>query len=157
MFNAWQQEKATAALVGDAQAVADRLASAKKHVVDSHAATAWFWAIVLQSEGKDVHTIASWPHQAVTRFVAADHTRIAVLRKKRDYDLSDGLAVWLHTARAVAEPRILPPVREIWQMILNAGPNAEGMAGDLVAEAGLSALPVRQAPLGFAPDDATGG
>lgn len=157
MFNAWQQEKATAALVGEAQAVADRLASAKGHVVDSYAATAWFWSIVLQAEGQDLYAIASWPHASVTRLVTTTQTRIAALRKKRDYDLSDGLAVWLHTARAVTEPRILPPVRETWQMILNAGPNAEGMAGDLVAEAGLSARPVRQAPAGFAPDDATGG
>jgi hypothetical protein len=157
MFNAWQQEKATAALVGDAQAVADRLASAKGHVVDSYAATAWFWSIVLQTEGQDVYAIASWPPDSVTRFVTTTQARIAALRKKRDYDLSDGLTVWLHTARAVTEPRILPPVREIWQMILNAGPNAEGMAGDLVAEAGLSDQPVRRAPAGFAPDDATGG
>lgn len=157
MFNAWQQEKATAALVADAQAVADKLALAKPHVVDNYAAAAWFWAVALQAEGQELHAIADWPHDAVTRFVTKTQSRIAALRKKRDYDLSDGLAVWLHTARAVTEPRILPPVREIWQMILNAGPNAEGMAADLVAEAGLSALPVRQVPAGFVPDDATGG
>lgn len=157
MFNAWQQEKATAALVAEAQALADRLASAKRHVVDSHAATAWFWSGALQAEGQDVHTIASWPHDSIARFVTRTQTRIAALRKKRDYDLSDGLAVWLHTARAVTEPRILPPVREIWQMILDAGPNAEGMAGDLLAEAGLSDPPLCKAPAGFAPDDATGG
>lgn len=157
MFNTWQQEKAKAALVGDAQAVADRLALAKPHVVDSFAATVWFWTVSLQAEGQDVLAIASWPHAVVDRFAAKTQTRSASLRKTRHYDLSDGLAVWLHTARAVTEPRILPPVREIWQMILAAGPNAEDMARDLVAEAGLSAQPVRQAPAGFAPDDPTGG
>ena len=157
MFNAWKQEKATAALVAEAQAVADRLASAKRHVVDSHAATAWFWASALQVEGQDIHAIASWPHDAIARFVTKTQTRIAALRKKRDYDLADGLAVWLHTACAVTEPRILPPVREIWQMIADAGPNAEAMAGDLMAEAGLAGPPLCQAPAGFAPDDATGG
>lgn len=157
MFNAWKQEKATTTLVGDAQALADRLASAKPHFVDSLAATAWFWALALQAEGQDVHAIANWPQAAVTRFISKTQTSIASLRKKRDYDMSDGLAVWLHTARAVTEPRTLPPVREIWQMILTAGPNAEDMAGELVAEAGLSALPVRQAPAGFAPDDVIGG
>jgi len=157
MFNTWQQEKATAALIGDAQAVADRLASAKRHVVDSHAATAWFWAASLQAEGQDPYAIASWPPAAVTRFVAATQTRIAALRKTRDYELSDGLAVWLHTARAVTEPRISRPAHDIWQMILNAGPNADTMATDLMSEAGLPAVLVRQAPTGFAPDSVNGG
>ena len=156
MFNAWQQEKATEALVADAQAVADRLASAKRHVVDSYAATAWFWAASLQAEGQDPYAIASWPPAAVARFVTAAQTRIAALRKKRDYDLSDGLVVWLHTARAVKEPRISPPVKEIWQMILNAGPNAETMATEMMAEAGLPAALVRMAPAGIAPSSAIG-
>jgi hypothetical protein len=157
MFSTWQQEKATDALVADAQAVADRLASAKRHVVDSYAATAWFWAASLQAEGQDPYAIASWPPAAVARFVTATQTRIASLRKKREYDLSDGLAVWLHTARALKEPRIAPPVQEIWQMILNAGPNADTMATDLMAEAGLPAVLVRQAPAGIAPDVMNGG
>ena len=152
MFNAWQQEKATAALVGDAQAVADKLASAKRHVVDSYAATAWFWAASLQAEGQDPYAIASWPPAAIARFVTATQTRIAALRKARDYDLSDGLAVWLHTARAQTEPRIARPVHDIWQMILGAGPNADTMATDLMAEAGLPAVLVRQAPTGIAPE-----
>jgi hypothetical protein len=157
MFNAWQQEKATAALVGDAQAVADRLASAKRHVVDSYAATAWFWAASLQAEGQDLYAIAGWPSAAVARFVAATQTRITALRKKRDYDLSDGLAVWLHTARALQEPRIASPVHDIWQMILNAGPNADTMATELMAEAGLPAVLVRKAPTGTAPKPQNGG
>jgi DNA-binding transcriptional regulator PaaX len=152
MFSAWQQEKATEALVADAQAVADRLASAKPHVVDSTAATAWFWAASLQADGQDLYAIARWPAAAVARFVTATQTRIAALRKKRDYDLSDGLAVWLHTARALKEPRIAPPVQDIWHLILNAGPNADTMATDLMAEAGLTAVLVRQAPAGIAPD-----
>ena len=157
MFNAWKQEKATAALVGDAQAVADRLASAKRHVVDSCAATAWFWAASLQAEGQDPYAIASWSPAAVTRFVTATQTRIAALRKAREYDLSDGLSVWLHTARAVTEPRITRPVQDIWQMILGAGPNADTMATDLMADAGLPAVLVRQAPTGFAPDSVNRG
>lgn len=152
MFNAWQQEKATAALVGDAQSVADRLASAKKHVVDSYAATTWFWAASLQAEGQDPYDMASWPPATVSRFVTATQTRVAALRKKRDYDLSDGLAVWLHTARALTEPRIARPVHEIWQLILNAGPNADTIATDLMAEAGLPASLVRKAPAGIPPD-----
>lgn len=157
MFNAWQQEKATAALVGDAQAVADRLASAKEYVVDSYAATAWFWAASLQAEGQELYAIASWPPAAVARFVTSTQSRIAVLRKKRDYDLSDGLAVWLHTARALQEPRIARAVHDIWQMILHAGPNADTMATDLMAEAGLPAVLVRKAPTGIAPDSVNGG
>ena len=156
MFNAWQQEKATEALVGDAQAVADRLASSKQHVIDSYAATTWFWAASLQAEGKDPLAIASWPPGAVARFVTTIQTRIAALRKKGDYDLSDGLAVWLHTARAVKEPRIAGPVRDIWQMILNAGPNADTMTTELMAEAELPAMLVRQGPAGFDPDPANG-
>ena len=157
MFNAWQQEKATAALVGDAQAMADRLASAKRHVVDSYAATAWFWAATWQAEGQDPYAMASWPPAAVARFVTKAQTRIAALRKARDYDLSDGLAVWLHTARAQTEPRIARPVQDIWQMILTAGPNADGMATDLMAEAGLPAVLVRQSPVGSAAVPGAGG
>jgi hypothetical protein len=93
----------------------------------------------------------------VTRFVTTTQTRIAALRKTRDYDLSDGLAVWLHTARALKEPRIARPVQDIWQMILNAGPNADSMATDLMAEAGLPAVLVRQSPVGRAAAPGTGG
>lgn len=156
MFGAWQQEKATAALVADAQAVADKLASAKRHVVDSYAATAWFWAASLRAEGQDLYAIASWPPVAVVRFVTLAQTRIAALRKKRHYDLSDGLTVRLHTARAVKELRIAPPVQNIWQMILDAGPNADAMAIELMAEAGLPAGLVRRAPAGIVPTSEIG-
>jgi hypothetical protein len=151
MFKAWQQEKAIDALKDEAQAMAEKLASARPHVIDSHAATAWFWATSLRADGQDVQAIASWPPATVARFVTQVQARIAALRKARDYDLSDGLAVWLHTARAVTHPRILPAACEIWQMLLAAGPNAESMAQDLLAEAGLSATGLRQAPAGFAP------
>ena len=157
MFNAWQQEKATEALVDEARAVADRLAAAKRHVVDSYAANAWFWAASLQANGQDPYAIASWPPNAVARFVTTTQTRIDALRKKRDYDLSDGLAVWLHTARAVKEPRIAGPVQDIWQMMLNAGPNADTMATELMAEAGLPAVLVRRAPAGITASSVNGG
>lgn len=152
MFSAWQQEKATEALVGEAQAVADRLTSAKPHVIDSYAATVRFWAASMQADGQVPYSIASWPPTAVARFVMTTQTRIADLRKKRDYDLSDGLTVWLHTARAVKEPRIAGPAQEIWQMILSAGPNADTMAIELMAEAGIPAVLVRRAPAGIFPD-----
>jgi hypothetical protein len=47
-------------------------------------------------------------------------------------------------------------VHDIWQMILSAGPNADTMATDLMAEAGLPAVLVRQAPTGFAPNSLNG-
>ena len=93
----------------------------------------------------------------IARFVTATQARIAALRKKRDYDLSDGLAVWLHTARALKEPRIARAVQDIWQMILTAGPNADSMATDLMGEAGLPAVLVRRAPAGIGPDAGNGG
>ena len=40
MFDTWKKEKATAALVDEAQALADKLSQAKPHIVDSHAAAA---------------------------------------------------------------------------------------------------------------------
>ena len=150
MFNAWKQEKATVALIDAAQDLADRLASAKPHIRDSHAAAAWFWQVSFLAEGQDLHRIADWPPAKITRFATAAQSRIASLRKARAYDSSDGLAVWLHTARAVTEPRIAPAVREIWQHLLAAGPNAESMAQDLIADGGLTGNPPRQAPLGFA-------
>ena len=76
-------------------------------------------------------------------------TKIAALRKQRAYDSSDGLAVWLHTARAVTEPQIAPSVRNIWQRLCAAGPNAASMAEDLVQEAGLETTQIHGAPIGF--------
>ncbi len=152
MFSDWKQEKAIAALVDEARAMADKLASTKPHIRDSHAAAARFWQVSYLADGLDLHDLMGWKPAAVTRFVSAATTRIAALRKARAYDSSDGLTVWLHTARAVTEPRIAPAVRDIWQQILAAGPNADGMAADLMAEAGLQGDPSRRVPRGFDDD-----
>jgi hypothetical protein len=50
------------------------------------------------------------------------------LRKAREYDSNDGLAIWLHTACAVTEPRITPATHDIWQHQMDAGPNIQGLA-----------------------------
>lgn len=153
MFHAWKQEKATAALVEEAQALADKLATTKPHFLDSHAAYALLWAETLRAEGQDLHDLAQWPAARVTKFIKATQTKIAALRKARDYDSSDGLAIWLHTARSVAEPRIAPAVREIWQHLLAAGPNAAPMAEELLQDAGLPDDQILRCPAGFGPQD----
>ena len=132
--------------------MADKLAAAKPHVRDAHAAAAQFWAGYFLDKGQDLTDLADWPEAAVKRFVNAVQTRIAALRKARDYDSSDGLAVWMHSARALTAPRIAPPVREIWQLLLTVGPNAAGMGQDLLQEAGLPPS-MLAAPKGFEPQD----
>ena len=149
MFNAWKQEKAIAALVEEANALSNKLAEAKPHVLDSNAAFAWFWAASYFSEGQNLHDLINWTPKAVGRFVAKTQTKIDALRKAREYDSSDGLTVWLHTARAVSEPRIAPDVRDIWRQIVNTGPNAESMAHDLLQDADLPVDGDRSAPEGF--------
>jgi hypothetical protein len=149
MFNAWKQEKATTALIDEAQALAEKLSGAKLHILDSHAAAAQFWAASYLATGQDLFTLNDWTPAATAKFAAAAQARIATLRKQRDYDSSDGLAIWLHTARAVAEPRVAPAARNIWQQILKAGPNAESMAQDLLHDAGLPVDVVRRVPTGF--------
>ncbi len=149
MFNTWKQEKATAALVEEAQALAEKLSGTKPHILDSHAAAAQFWAASYLASGQDLFNLNDWTPAAAARFAAAALSRIAILRKKREYDSSDGLAIWLHTARAVTEPRIAPAVRDIWQQILKAGPNAESMAQDLLQDAGLPVDEVRRVPKGL--------
>lgn len=42
MFSNWKQEKTTTALVDEAQGLADKLAGAKPHIVDHHAAASYF-------------------------------------------------------------------------------------------------------------------
>jgi hypothetical protein len=153
MFHAWKQEKATAALVEEAQALADKLAGTKPHFLDSQAAHAQLWAATLLAEGQDVDDLTHWPAARVTKFIKATQTRIAALRKAREYDSSDGLAIWLHTARAVIEPRIAPAVREIWQHLLAAGPNAAPMAEDLLQDAGLPTDQTLRCPAGFGSQD----
>ncbi|CAM3264227.1 hypothetical protein PANO111632_10965 [Paracoccus nototheniae] len=152
MFSDWKQEKTIAALVDEAQALADKLDGAKPHIVDSHAAAVQFWAARYLADGQDLHDLPTWKPQAATRFAAALQVRIAALRKARAYDSSDGLAIWLHTARAVSEPRIVPPLRQIWQHVMEAGSNADIMAEDLLQEEGLPPGPGRRAPVGFGLD-----
>lgn len=153
MFDAWKKEKAIVALVDEAQALSDKLAQAKPHIVDSYAATAWYWAASYLAAGHDLQDLANWPPAAVARFATSAQTKITALRKQREYDSSDGLAIWLHTARAVTEPRIAPAVREIWQQLLAAGPNADAMAQDLLQDAGLPLGQGRPIPRGFNVED----
>lgn len=153
MFSMWKQEKATAALVEEAQALADKLANAKPHHVESQAAAARFWAASYLAEGQDLYRLAQWQPDAVRRFASTAQARIIALRKKREYDSSDGLTVWLHTARAVMETRVVPAACEIWQHLTDAGPNADSMAEDLIREAGLTPDEDRRVPNGFALED----
>lgn len=149
MFNAWKQEKATAALVDEARALAEKLSGTKPHIVDAHLAAARLWAASYLATGQDLFNLTDWTPAAAAPFVTAAQSRIVTLRKKREYDSSDGLAIWLHTARAVAEPRIAPAVRDIWQQLLDAGPNADSMARDLLQDAGLPVDEDRRVPKGF--------
>ena len=149
MFSNWQQEKAIAALVDQAQAMADKLAAAKPHVMDSHAATAMFWAALYLASGQNLHDLMGWKATTAARFAAAADTKIAALRKQRAYDSSDGLAIWMHTARAVSEPRIAPPVQQLWRLLSKAGPNAATMADDLLQDAGLPVGAAFSIPKGF--------
>jgi hypothetical protein len=149
MFSTWKQEKATASLVDEAQALADKLESAKPHHLDAHAAAAQYWAAFYLSTGVNLADLVDWKPATVTRFASAAQTRIAALRKQRFYDSSDGLAIWMHTARAVTEPRIAPAVRDIWRHLSRASSNADVMAADLLQEAGLALEPRRAVPKGF--------
>lgn len=149
MFKSWQQEKATTALIDEAQAVCDRLQSAKSHIVEARAAAAQFWAVSYHAQGQDLQTIATWTPPEVKRFITAAQTKIAALRKQRHYDSSDGLAVWLHTARAVTEPRIMPAVLEIWHILNAADSNADDMANDMLQDASLPPGDHRITPQGF--------
>ncbi len=146
MFSTWAKEKAVTVLVEAAQALADKLEDAKRHILDSHAAAAQVWAETYRAEGVDLEALASWTPAARKRFAGSVQTRINALRKARAYDSSDGLAIWLHTARALDEARIMPPVREIWAHLALAGPNADAMAEEQLAEAGLPAPTRRPLP-----------
>jgi hypothetical protein len=128
------------------------LAAAKPHVVDSHAAAARFWAASYLAMGQNLNDLLDWTPKETARFTKTVQTQIADLRKKREYDSSDGLAIWLHTARAVSEPRIAPAVREIWQHLLNAGSNADAMTDDQLQDAGLPVDQTRRVPKGFGAD-----
>ena len=154
MFSNWQQEKATTALIDEAQALSDKLAAAKPHVREAHAAAARFWAAAYLSEGQDLHALVDWKPAAVTRFAATAATKIAALRKGREYDSSDGLAIWMHTARALTEPRIAPAVRGIWRQLSAAGQNADSMAEEMIQDGGLPPDLGRRVPKAFAGRDA---
>lgn len=153
MFSNWKAEKAIAALVDEAQALADKLAGAKPHFVDAYAAEALVWVVVSRADGVDLADLINWKPAAATRFAKSAEARIAALRKAREYSKSDGLAVWLHTARAVTEPRIAPAVRSIWRLLSLAGPNADAMAEDLLQDAGLPVECRRSVPTGFGSTD----
>ena len=153
MFSNWKQEKATTTLIDEAQALSHKLTSAKQHILDSHAAAAQFWAASHLSNGLNLHDLIDWKPAAVARFAAAAVMKIAALRKQREYDSSDGLAIWLHTARAVTEPRIAPPVRDIWRQLSQASTNADAMAGDLLHDAGLQMDHSRRVPMSFQVED----
>ena len=152
MFSTWKAEKAVQALVDEAQALADKLVGAKPHFVEAYAAWAQVWAVRHRAEGQDLGAVLTWKPAEAARFAKAAATRIAAFRKAREYEQSDGLTIWMHTARAVTEPRIIPAVRAIWQQVLAAGPNADTMAADLMAEAGLTGDPTRRVPRGFDDD-----
>ncbi|MDG1130886.1 MAG: hypothetical protein P8N68_17470 [Paracoccaceae bacterium] len=149
MFKNWQREKATAALIDEAQELASKLAIAKPHVVDSHAAFAHFWDASFLAGGQDLHDLHLLKPDALNRFVSATESKILALRKQREYDSGDGLRIWLHTARAITEPRIAPAVRQIWHLIMDAGPNADAMTDDLLQDAGLPPRENRRVPEGF--------
>lgn len=137
-FGDWKLEKAVQALIDEAQALADRLALAKPHVIESYAAFAQVWAVTYLETAQDLAAIAGWKPTDVKRFIAGSQTKIAALRKDRNYDSSDGLAVWLHTARAVLEPRVAAPVDQIWRILQQPSANAEAMMLDLLQDAGLA-------------------
>jgi hypothetical protein len=153
LFSNWRREKATMALVDEAVALSSKLEGAKPHFLDSHAAHAQFWAGFHFSNGLDLYDMIEWKAADLTLFAKAAETKIEALRKKRAYDSSDGLAIWLHTARAITEPRIAPAVRDIWRHILAAGPNSDAMASDLLHDAGLPMNNGRRLPKGFAGED----
>ena len=152
MFSTWKAEKAVQALVDEAQALADKLVGAKPHFVEAYAAWAQVWAVRHRAEGQDLGAVLTWKPAEAARFAKAAATRIAAFRKAREYEQSDGLTIWMHTARAVSEPRILPPVRAIWAALGRAGPNAASMAAEALAEAGLPSDGVRAVPLGLVED-----
>jgi hypothetical protein len=137
MFGTWKAEKAITALVDEAQAMADKLAAARQHQVEACAVAAQVWAVRHLVEGQDLGGMLGWTPEVAARFARQAATRIAALRKARDYDPADGLTVWLHTARAVSEPRILSAVGDIWQRLGQAGPNVAARTEDALAEAGL--------------------
>jgi len=149
MFNDWKVEKAITALIDEAQDLAERLATAKPHVRDSYASFAQVWQATYLVENQDLYDLRLLKPDVLKRFISKTETKIAALRKQREYDSSDGLAVWLHTARAIAQPRVAPAVCQIWHLLLTVGPNADAMTDDLLQDAGLPPRTSRRVPQGF--------
>ncbi|MEH6774378.1 MAG: hypothetical protein V7668_10675 [Cereibacter changlensis] len=149
MFNDWKKEKAVQAWIDAAQAVVDRLETSKPHVIDGLAAEAQLWAARYRAEGQELLEIAGWTPAERARFISKAETKIAALRKQRAHDSSDGLAVWLHSALALTEPRVAPAARSLWQMLSGAGDNARTMLAEKLAEADLPPEPDLRRPEGF--------
>ena len=149
MFKDWKAEKAITALIDEAQDLAEKLATAKPHFLDSHAAFAQVWQATYLVEKQDLYDLYLLKPDALKRFISKTETKIAALRKQREYDSSDGLAVWLHTARALAEPRVAPAVCQIWHLLMTVGPNADSMTDDLLQDADLPPRTPRRVPQGF--------
>lgn len=149
MFSNWQQDKAVTNQIDEAQALADKLAGAKPHIRDSHVAAARFCAASYLAQGLNLHDMAQWKPAEVARFARSARTKVAALRKLREYSASDGLAVWMHTARAITEPRIASAARAIWRQLAAAGPNVDTMTEDLLQDAGLPLDQNREVPPGF--------
>jgi hypothetical protein len=149
MFKDRKVEKAITALIDEAEALAEKLVTAKPHFLDSHASFAQVWQATYLLENQDLYDLKLLKPDALKRFISKTETRIAALRKQREYDSSDGLAVWLHTARAIREPRIAPAVRQIWQSLMTVGPNADSMTDDLLQDADLPPRTPRRVPQGF--------
>ncbi|MES2968212.1 MAG: hypothetical protein V4804_05655 [Pseudomonadota bacterium] len=153
MFKGWLEEKATKALIDEADALFEKLRDGKRHVVDNHAAAAMFWAAVYGEKGRDLYAMSGWPAKEVASFAREAGTRIKDLRKGRDYDSADGLTIWLHTARGIIEPQVAPSARSIWVALARATSDAVSMADEMVADAGLAGPCLLRAPAGFAPED----
>lgn len=73
------KKKAMAALVDEAQTLAEKLSGTKPQILDSHAAAAQFWAASYFSTGQDLFNLNDWTPATAARFAAAAQSRIAPL------------------------------------------------------------------------------
>ena len=53
----------------------------------------------------------------------------------------------------MTESRVAPAARDIWQHLMEEGPNADAMALELIQDAGLPPDMGRRVPAGFAAND----
>jgi hypothetical protein len=151
MFNDWKAEKAIEALVTEAQDLADKLATTKPHFRDSYATQVQVWAAIHHAKGEDLYALMDWKPAAITSFAKSAAREFAALRKAREYERSDGLNVWLQTARALTQPRIMAPAKAIWEALAEAGLNVPTMVEEVLEEQGLTASPFGPVPKGFEP------